>query len=196
MAQYFFVFLYSFIATLILVKVALKVFPKIGFMDKPKKYGLKRKPIPYIGGLVLFLVFVFGVLIFLPVDVKVISLLIGVFLIAGISFLDDLFDVSPWIRLMIQVLASIIIVYAGIGILSITNPFGGVIELGIFAGVFTIIWIMLVVNVMNFLDGVNGLVSGVGAIASITIFALSIRPENLIDQTSWISYFRCFLGDN
>jgi len=183
MEKYLIIFGFAFILTLILVRIALWIFPKIGFMDKPKKYGLKRDPIPYMGGIILFIVFIIGVLIFLPLDMKVIGVLVGAFLIAGISFLDDLKDISPWIRLSVQILAGIIIVYSGIGILSITNPLGGVIELGILASIFTIIWVLVIVNTMNFLDGINGLVSGVGVIASITIFALSIRPDNLVDQT-------------
>ena len=192
--------IFAFLATLILTIIALFVFPRIGFMDRPRKYGLTRKPIPYYGGLVLVVVFIVTTLIYVKIDLRVTGLLIGSLLIAGVSFIDDLKNINPWIRLFVQFLGALVVVLSGIGIESITNPFGGVIELNqlkftieigqnivqfsLLAGLFTIFWIVLIVNTMNFLDGLNGLVSGVSFIASITIFALSVSDFNIIDQTT------------
>ncbi|MFC1655916.1 glycosyltransferase family 4 protein [Patescibacteria group bacterium] len=200
MIDYLIPALFSFLLTGILTLLALKLFPKWGLLDRPHKYGLKRKPIPYYGGLVIVFVFVLSVIIFTDIDKNVLGVLIGALMIAGISFLDDLKGVSPWIRLIVQFLAAFTIVISGIGIESITNPLGGVIELNrfiigvpfgdnvleftILADIFTIIWIVLIVNTMNFLDGLNGLVSGVGFIAAITVFILSIGEHNVIDQTT------------
>lgn len=192
--------LFSFVLTILLVKLAIYFFPKWGLMDKPLKYGLKRKPIPYYGGLVLVVVFVLSTIVFVHIDLHVIGLLIGALLIASISFLDDLFDVSPWIRLFVQFLAALTIVISGIGISSISNPIGSdiildqfsvefplgniFVQITLLADLFTIVWIVLIVNTMNFLDGLNGLVSGVAFIAAVTFFALSIGEYNIIDQTT------------
>lgn len=192
--------LFAFVSTVILVILAIKFFPKWGLMDRPKKYGLERKPIPYYGGLVLVIVFIISTLIFVPLDINVIGLLVGALLIATISFLDDLFEVNPWVRLFVQFLAALTIVISGIGISSISNPLGSdiildqfsvefplwntVVQITLLADLFTIIWIVLIVNTMNFLDGLNGLVSGVAFIAAVTFFALSIGDYNLIDQTT------------
>lgn len=191
---------FSAVLTLILILVALKFFPKWGLMDRPKKYGLKRKPIPYYGGLILIIVFVISVLIFVKIDTRVIGVLIGGLLIGAVSFLDDLKGLSPWIRLGVQLLAALTIVLSGIGIESISNPFGDPIVLNqysvkfsladtlftitLLADLFTIIWIVLIVNTMNFLDGLNGLVSGVTFIATLTLFILAIGEHNVIDQTT------------
>ncbi len=192
--------LFAFVSTFVLALFALHFFPKWGLMDKPKKYGLSRKPIPYYGGLILFIVFVASTLIFVRLDINVIGLLIGGTLIATISFLDDLFDINPWIRLFVQLLAALTIVFSGIGISSISNPFGGdilldnfgvtlslgdfILQITLLADLFTIVWIVLIVNTMNFLDGLSGLVSGVSFIAALTFFALSIGEHNVIDQTT------------
>lgn len=192
--------LFAFFSTVLLVLLALKFFPKIGLMDRPEKYGLKRKPIPYYGGIVLVFVFVISTIIFVPIDIHVMGLLIGALMIAGISFLDDLLEVNPWIRLFVQFIAAVTIVLSGIGISSISNPLGGdiildqfgfefplgniVVQIMLLADLFTVIWIILIVNTMNFLDGLNGLVSGVAFIAAITFFMLSIGDYNLIDQTA------------
>jgi len=54
-------------------------------MDRPKKYGLKRKPIPYYGGVVLVIVFLVSIILFVEIDKNVIGLIIGSLMIAGIS---------------------------------------------------------------------------------------------------------------
>jgi UDP-GlcNAc:undecaprenyl-phosphate GlcNAc-1-phosphate transferase len=200
MTEYLIPAAFSFILTLFLTFIALKLFPKWKMMDRPHKYGLKRKPIPYYGGLIFIFVFTLGTLLFVQLDIRVIGVLIGALMIGGISFLDDLKDVNPWIRLGIQFLGALTVVLSGIGIESISNPFGDPIILDQFeldvpfgdtiltvtllADLFTVIWIILIVNTMNFLDGLNGLVSGVGFIAALTIFILSIGDHNILDQST------------
>ena len=173
----------------LLILLALKIFPKLKLLDRPQKYGFKRAPIPYYGGLVIFLVFLITVIIFVPFTKTVIGLLIGASLIAILGFFDDLFGLNPWFRLCVQSVAALILVFFGIGILSINLPFFGVISFtgiiwkGIFilSALFTILWVMTIVNTMNFVDGVSGLSSGVSFVAGLTIFILSIHL-NLIEM--------------
>lgn len=186
--------LVAFALTFVLTAAALKLFPKLGLMDRPWKYGLKRKPIPYYGGLALVLAFTASVLIFVKLDVHVAGLIVGALLIALISFLDDLLSLSPWLRLSVQVLAALVLVFAGIGVRSISNPLGPAIVLdsvyvygfSVLAALFTVIWVVTIVNTMNWLDGLNGLPSGVTVIASFTLFLLSIRPGIHFDVSSQV----------
>lgn len=191
---------FSFVLTLILVLLALKFFPKWGLLDRPKKYGLKRKPIPYYGGLIFIIVFVVSTLIFVQIDARVFGVLLGGLMIGAVSFLDDLKGLNPWVRLAVQFLGALTVVISGIGIASISNPLGDPIILDQFklnipfgdtvftitllADLFTIFWIVLIVNTMNFLDGLNGLVSGVSFIAVATLFVLSIGEHNVVDQST------------
>ncbi len=193
MFEYLLPALFAFLATIALVQLALEFFPKLGLMDRPQKYGLKRSPIPYYGGLVIVTVFFLSVLFFVPIDAHVLALLFGAILIASVSFADDMFSLSPYFRLIIQIVAALILVFAGVGISSISNPFGAPIildaqkfmlnfgsgmsvSISLLVALFTIVWVVGVVNTMNFLDGLNGLPSGVSAIAALTLFFLSIRP--------------------
>jgi len=165
-------------------------------MDRPHKYGLKRNPIPYPGGILLFIVFTALALIFFQPNLKLIGLLIGGALLVTVSFIDDRVELPPWLRLFTQIMVAIIMVAVGIGIESITNPFGGYIALDqikltidwgamtstimLFSAIFTVIWIVLIVNTMNWLDGIPGLVSGITVLASMTLFFLSI--SDLVNQ--------------
>ena len=194
--QYFLPGLSAFALTVLSVLIALKVFPKLGLVDKPKKYGLKRKPIPYPGGILLYLVFLVLTLIFFEPTVKLIGLLVGGGILVIISFIDDRVELPAWLRLFTQIAVGIIMVAVGIWIETITNPFGGHFALNeikltlsfgvmeytiiLFSALFTIAWIVLVVNTMNWLDGIPGLVSGITVLASLTLFFLSI--SDLVNQ--------------
>lgn len=185
---------FSFLISLLLLKFALFYFPKWGFLDRPERYGLTRKPIPYYGGIVIYLSFLISVLIFVPLQWHVVGLLIAGSMIAVLGFFDDLLGLHPFFRLFIQFLAVAVLVYFGIGILSINLPFFGVLDFNklffygipLISSLFTIFWVMAVLNTMNFVDGVPGLSSGVSFIAGLTIFFLSIHPELHADPKSQI----------
>lgn len=194
--QYFLPAISAFILTILSGAIALKVFPKLGLLDNPKKYGLKRKPIPYPGGIMLWMVFVLLTLIFFEPTLKLIGLLFGSGILVLISFIDDRITLPAWLRLLVQVMVAMVMVVAGIGVETITNPFGGyialdqikfVLEFGdtqttilAISGLFTLIWILLIVNTMNWLDGIPGLTSGITFIGGLTIFFLSIT--DLVNQ--------------
>ena len=173
MHQYAIIALVSFLLSLVGVLLALKIFPKIGLMDRPKKYGLNRAPIPYYGGIVIFLVFLIAVAVFVPFTSHVMWLVGVAGVIALTGFLDDYFSLPPIVRLVVQVACGVVIALAGVYVLSISSPFGGSIKLDshfiygvpVFSALFTVFWIVLITNSMNFLDGVGGLSSGVSSIA-------------------------------
>ena len=191
--------LFAFLLTFILCLLALKLFPKWGLLDRPERYGLQRKPIPYYGGLVLFMSFLVSVLIFVKLDEVLIIFLLAAFLLVFVSFLDDMFGLSPYLRLFVQIFVGGMLVCAGIGILSISNPLGDPILLNqwkwtftldhvytfsVLSALFTIVWVVAFINSFNWLDGLNGLPSGVAAIAGATLFLLSIRPDIHFDISS------------
>jgi len=194
--QYLIPALSAFALTILLLLGVKWAFPKLGLLDRPKKYGLTRKPIPYPGGIVFFLVFLPLSLIFFEPTLKLIGLLVGGGLLTLVSFLDDRAEISPWVRLFNQILVAVILVVAGIGITHISNPFGGEfrldniqflvsfggtpVKLMLFSSLFTVVWIVLIVNTMNWLDGVPGLVSGISTLGGLTLFFLSISP--LVNQ--------------
>jgi UDP-GlcNAc:undecaprenyl-phosphate/decaprenyl-phosphate GlcNAc-1-phosphate transferase len=184
LSQYWRPALFSFLLAFSLVKLALKYFPRLGLMDRPHLYGHKRQAIPYYGGLAIFLSFMAMSLYFVPMSESLAGLLIGATIVFAVGFLDDLLKLSPWIRLLMQFVAAFVLVIYGIGIFSINLPFLGVISFAepvwqgflISSAVFTILWVMTILNTMNFVDGVSGLNSGVTFVAAMTIFFLSVNP--------------------
>lgn len=201
----------AFALTFFLTKLALKFFPKWGLLDKPKKYGLKRKPIPYFGGIIIFFVFALNLLVFLPINKSLIGFLIGGGVLVTVSFLDDKKGLSPVFRLFMQLFVAMILILSGIGIEVITNPFGGELALNswqipfeingiayhltVLADLFTIIWVIGMINTMNWLDGISGLTSGIATIGGITLGFLSLSPivnQPEIAMMSFIFAAICF----
>lgn len=187
--MYGFIAITVFVLTFLLVRLAIHFFPKIGLLDRPQKYGISRNPIPYCGGLVLFLVFLLSTFIFLDIDRRLLGVLIAATLIVAVSFWDDRKNLSPWIRLSIQIFAALILVFFGVSLGEIRNPFGGVFDvrsIPLLSVFFTVFWIVLIMNTVNFLDGLNGLASGVSSIGFFILFVLSIRPAfHTIDQSAF-----------
>lgn len=188
-------FLSGAASTLLLLGIVLKLFPKLGLMDRPHLYGLQRAPVPYPAGIVIWIVFAIlgSIWLFLnePMYAKEwFGVLLGGTILCTVSAIDDHKPIPASVRLSIQILIGIIIVLSGIGIESISSPFGGSFDLEMWqipltlgettyhltplADLFTILWLCFVMNAVNFLDGIPGLVSGVGSIAAATIFLLSL----------------------
>ncbi|MBU1089332.1 undecaprenyl/decaprenyl-phosphate alpha-N-acetylglucosaminyl 1-phosphate transferase [Patescibacteria group bacterium] len=200
----YFPFIFAFLLTAFLTISAVKFFPQLGLLDDPKKYGLQRAPIPYFGGLAIFAGFVASVLVFVPLSKEILGLLSGAILLTTVSFLDDALRLPPFLRLFFQMLAALILVIAGIGITHLTNPFGGVFDLAAFdwnlgfggaeyhftllADFFTIAWVLLLTNSLNWLDGVPGLSSGIAGLAALVIFFLAAREGfHFFDQSAVIA---------
>ncbi|KKU80356.1 MAG: Glycosyl transferase family 4 [Candidatus Peregrinibacteria bacterium GW2011_GWA2_47_7] len=191
---------FSFLFTLVGTLTALALFPRLKLLDHPELHGLDRAPIPYSGGLVLFFSFLFSTLIFIDLSKQVVAVIFAALLIAFVSFLDDRFFLSPFLRLGAQFLAGVIVVLGGIGIRSITNPFGQPIvldairvemfgaEVWLLSAAVIILWLILMMNVMNWLDGIAGLTSGVGVIASLVLFVLSVQGFHTVDQTTIVIF--------
>ncbi|MDR3642912.1 MAG: MraY family glycosyltransferase [Candidatus Doudnabacteria bacterium] len=112
----------------------------------------------------------------------------GLVLIMG-GAADDKFNLPPKILWLFPALASLIIVWSGIGvgITQISNPFGSPIFIGYSFSLFIIhyslpailvwLWMMGMIFTTKLLDGLDGLCGGVGLIGSLTMFALSLTPK-------------------
>lgn len=200
----------AFALTLLFTYLSVRFFPRLGLLDNPKKYGLKREPIPYFGGLAIFCGFFISVLIFLPLSKEILGLLSGVLILLIVSFLDDRFGLPAWLRLVTQIIAAGFLILAGVGITHISNPFGGVVDLAainwrwpfggehhilILADLLTVVWVIVLVNALNWLDGVPGLSSGITGLAALVLFFLAAREGyHYFDQSAVIALAAILAG--
>ncbi|RAL57943.1 hypothetical protein BLD25_01140 [Candidatus Gracilibacteria bacterium GN02-872] len=185
-SQLFIIFFASSFLSLILILIFKKLFYKINILDNPEKYGKKRKPIPYSMGVVFFIGFFTISYFFVNYNYKLGLIWIFGLIITTISFLDDRLNVSPKIRLIIQITIGAIIGLTSIKIGYVSNIFGGIINLEtynfqlfgltiyIIPLIFTIIWYVFVFNSLNWSDGIQGNTSGVSFISFLILFLLGV----------------------
>lgn len=180
----------SFFISYIVTPVVIKFAKRLGIMDDPAKSNhpktLHTSPIPRGGGIPIFFAITVASLAFIPIDKHIISILIGASIIFVMGFLDDKYDLNPYLRLALGFLAALVPISQGIGISFLTNPFGGVIDLSnpIVSDVFALIWIVFMMNMVNMgAKGIDGQLSGVTVISAITITALSFYYST--DITQW-----------
>jgi UDP-GlcNAc:undecaprenyl-phosphate GlcNAc-1-phosphate transferase len=107
---------------------------------------------------------------YLPaIDRPIVALLLGATLITIAGALDDIRGTRPVVKLLGQIAAAAVLLPFGVGMDVLTNPLGGMFFVGPLGAILTIVWIVALCNVMNLIDGVDGLASGIAAIAGATL---------------------------
>jgi UDP-GlcNAc:undecaprenyl-phosphate GlcNAc-1-phosphate transferase len=163
---------------------------RVGAIDYPRERSLHQVPTPKLGGLAILGGTVVAIALFLPWVGSTRALIAGALLIAAVGLADDLFELGAVPKLAGQIVAAMFPVFAGVAVFSFTLPFFGrvgldhvllhnVVLLGdVKVGhLLTIVGFVAVMNVINFIDGVDGLAAGVCFIAASTfaIIALSLN---------------------
>lgn len=159
---------------------------KVKAIDVPKdNRRVHKKPTPLLGGLSIYFACIVGMLLYLPLNKKIVGVLIGATIIVICGYFDDKKPLSPKVKFAVQILAAIIAMYCGARIDRITNPLDFLfnaqwIELGVLAYPVTVFWIVGLTNAFNLIDGLDGLAAGLSVISSLTLMvvALLTGPEN------------------
>jgi UDP-GlcNAc:undecaprenyl-phosphate/decaprenyl-phosphate GlcNAc-1-phosphate transferase len=147
----------------------------LGAVDRPESRRLNRRPIPRLGGLAIFLGIVVPSLAFLDLSSETRGVLLGAAVATVVGAVDDFRGLSPPTKLVGQVAAAAIPPAFGVWIDHFTFPFVGIVDLPAWVGVpLSIFWIVAVMNMVNFLDGLDGLAAGVCAIAGTTFAVLAL----------------------
>lgn len=185
---FFLPFIIAFLSTVIVTPLSLIFIKKYGILDDPKKHKhpaiLHKKPIPRGGGIPLFAGVLIASLLFLPINNLTIGLFSASFISLLVGILDDKMDISPYFRFLVNIASAVIVVAAGVTISFITNPLGGILNIPpLISHLFVILWIVWVMNMLNWSKGVDGQMPGIVAISAIVIGVLSLRFE-VLDEVS------------
>ncbi len=175
--------LIAFLVTAISIPFTIKLAKKYGLMDNPKlrPHPAHTQPriVPRAGGLAIFVGLLISIIIFIPFDKTIATILISLTILLIIGLLDDKYHrISPYFRLAAQFLAAAILVISGVTINFVTNPFGGIIHLDIASfvpSILAIIWIVWVMNMINWSKGVDGQMPGIVTIAAFVLGLLSLK---------------------
>jgi UDP-GlcNAc:undecaprenyl-phosphate/decaprenyl-phosphate GlcNAc-1-phosphate transferase len=182
MSLYWIIYFLALLVSFTLTPVCRALALRRNLVDQPNARKIHQEPVPYLGGLSIFIAFIIasiGGLLHLPTPELTDKIpILGLFISTGIIFLlgivDDARGLNAPVKFSVQIIASIILWYCGGRIELLTNPLGTEIKLGIFSLPFTIFWLVGITNAINLIDGMDGLAGGVTFIASFTLLLISL----------------------
>jgi UDP-GlcNAc:undecaprenyl-phosphate GlcNAc-1-phosphate transferase len=154
--------IFALTASLFFIPLACKFALKYGFVDAPGGRKTHERPVPPVGGIVVFSVFaLFSLFVGADFD-GTWAYYIALFLILITGVIDDRNGVFPWVKFLIHFLAAFVLVIVGdTQIQSLGNLLGtGDIELGWASIPFSIACVVYIINAMNMMDGLDGLAAG------------------------------------
>lgn len=160
----------TFLSTFIIKKLALK----LNVVDIPNHRKIHTTPTPLLGGIAIFLGFFVGLLYLRPMHDHYFEIMLGALVIIITGILDDKFDLRPVIKFGGQVIAATFLISSGLIIEKFTLPVIGVVDLGVFSVLITILWVVGITNAVNFMDGLDGLATGISTIAISTMLIMAI----------------------
>lgn len=127
----------------------------------------------------------------ISIDKRLLGILIATVFLSAVMLFDDLKGVPAYLKLASQVICAVILIGAGVGIVYLNNPFGLAIALDsikfpfiigasiyhfvLWADLFFILWVVVMTNATNFIDGLDGLAGSISLIAAVILIFLSLK---------------------
>ncbi|MBN2568366.1 MAG: undecaprenyl/decaprenyl-phosphate alpha-N-acetylglucosaminyl 1-phosphate transferase [Deltaproteobacteria bacterium] len=172
--RWLYILLFSLSLSAVLTPVMRRIALRLGIVDIPGGRKIHEQSTPLLGGLAILIAFNTALLFNMVLDSKMIVLLSGGIIVATTSLIDDWKDISARIKLIIQICVVLVMIYCGI----VLELFPSRTIPGYLLNVlFTIVWIVGLTNAMNFIDGMDGLAAGVGAIIAVFMGIVAYQTE-------------------
>lgn len=176
---------------------------RVGAVDHPDGFRkLHKGEMPLLGGIGVFFAFLAPLVILslfyrnrvsTEVDLhfrEMSGLMLGGMIALSLGIADDILELRPRYKLILQVCAAGVAIAAGFRIDSVSVPFGGRIDLGYLMYPVTLFWFLGCMNAVNFLDGLDGLATGVALFVGLTLFIVSLIFTNVFSML----LMACFSG--
>ena len=190
-------FLVALLATLLATPLAKCIAQHLGAIDKPDERRINKVPIPRMGGIGIALGLVAAVAVqvagtkllgwptvFVPhmqlqgVDYKLLTVAVVIVFLTGA--IDDVRNLKPRQKLLGQVLAACVAAASGLVVGNVANPFTAeLIPIGWLAYPITVVYLVAFTNVINLIDGLDGLAAGITAISCAAMFYLSYEAHQI-----------------
>jgi UDP-GlcNAc:undecaprenyl-phosphate GlcNAc-1-phosphate transferase len=184
-----FAFLVAMAVATALTPIAARIARRLGTFARPSERGLATSDTPVLGGLAILAGVLVAAAIWMPAQIALPhtaharpgpagivhtwAVLAGAGLITLIGLIDDIKDLRPGWKLLGQVAAAVIAVEGGVVVTDVTLPFVGGLQFPNTGGVLTVIWLVGLMNVVNFSDGVDGLAAGLCTIDGVAFAVIA-----------------------
>lgn len=189
-------FLLAFITAYVITPYTIRLAKKIGALDIPKdKRKIHKTAMPRLGGLAVlcgFFVSTIYLIIVMSIEntlnlggpdnyyIKLIGFFFGIIILGAFCFFDDWKGIPPYLKLIGQILAALIVTFSGVRIDKIVlSSLNAIISSDVLSIIVTVVWIVGITNAINLIDGLDGLSSGICLISCVSlliIFTLNSSP--------------------
>ncbi len=169
-----------FLSTL-LTPLSMRLAECIHAIDRPD--GVRKAhpcPVPRLGGLAVFLTVVATMLLFLPLSSLHAAWLTGGALLCALGVSDDVFSLPPWLKLLAMTAIAAVPAFFGLsptritfGTFSFALPFA-------FGTVITVLWLLLLTNAYNLIDGLDSLAVSLGIVCALFLAMTATAPSALL----------------
>jgi UDP-GlcNAc:undecaprenyl-phosphate GlcNAc-1-phosphate transferase len=182
-------FVVAMVVAAVLTPLAARLARRIDAVSMPSERGLSQRVTPLLGGLAILAGVVLASAIWLPATIRLPrvahalpgssgivhtwAIIAGACLIALVGAIDDWRALPPLLKLVGQIGAAVIAVEGGAVVTDVTLPFVGSLQFPNAGGVLTVLWLVGLMNVVNFSDGVDGLAAGLCAIDGIAFSVIA-----------------------
>ncbi len=191
-------FLVAMAVAATLTPLAAALARRIGAVDKPRERGLAERETPKLGGMAILAGVLVAAAIWLPETIRLArsvgaqpgstvhtwAVVVGACLITLVGAIDDRRELRPQWKLVGQIVAAVVAVEGGVVVTDVTLPFIGALQFPNEGGVLTVIWLVGLMNVVNFSDGVDGLAAGLctidGVAFAIIAFDLGVGGAGVL----------------
>jgi UDP-GlcNAc:undecaprenyl-phosphate GlcNAc-1-phosphate transferase len=195
-----FAFFVAMVIATLLTPLAARLARRIGATAKPSERGLARAETPQLGGLAILAGVLIAAAIWLPATIHLPrtvgalkgtggtvdtwAIIGGACVIALVGAIDDARDLPPLVKLIGQIAAAFIAVKGGVKVTDVTFPFIGTLQFPNAGDYITVVWLVGMMNVVNFSDGVDGLAAGLctidGVAFAVIAFALHVAGAGIL----------------
>ena len=169
-----FSFITAFMITYVAIPKVIFFAEKLRLLDEAGIRASHKGSVPIFGGIAIFTGIIFSLLFWADIE-NIQYLLVSILIVFFVGIIDDLLEISPFKKLVGQVIATFIIIY--LGDLKIDNMHGvlGMYDLPIWIGtLFTVFVVIVIMNGFNLIDGVDGLAGGIGVISSFSFGVIAL----------------------
>jgi len=181
----------SFLLAVFVTPFVRAVAHRFGWLDQPDERRVHSVPTPRLGGLAIFVSFALALLPLFFIHNRITTQLrvqwpslealpLAVLVIFLLGLLDDLFGLSAYVKLAVEIACSLWVFYHGIFIGPLSNPGGKALDVGVWSLPLTVLWLVGLTNAFNLVDGIDGLAAGIAVFAMATVVLISLLTGNTL----------------
>ena len=164
----------SFVLALVIVPFVRSCARWAGVLDHPAPRKVHQVPTPLLGGAAVYAAFAITILMNFSFSRELKGVAVGGAVVVALGIIDDITDLPAWVKLVGQLAATVLAMTYGAMLTVVPQAVPGAAVLNV---VVTALWFLTVTNAVQFLDGMDGLAAGLGAVAAIFFSVVALQTD-------------------